>query len=166
MRGWSCIYAYCNWSGWVLGLGFLSLYFTSLLMFSFVSQPSVYCMLLITGALSVTGYIYSIVGFSWYLALFCLVYVGGVYVLFVFVSVYGPNPFSLSGGSLLIFAGFFLTVWGVFSYIVKVVPVVVESSEYLCSFYEGFSYCMFCLVLVVGFMCVSIMMSERNSFFR
>lgn len=48
----------------MLGLGFLSLYFTSLLMFSFVSQPSVYCMLLVTGALSVTGYVYSILGFS------------------------------------------------------------------------------------------------------
>ena len=94
----------------MLGLGFLSLYFTSLLMFSFVSQPSVYCVLLIISALSVSGYVYSVLGFSWYLALFCLVYVGGVYVLFVFVSVYGPNPFSLKGGSLLLFLGFFFTM--------------------------------------------------------
>nr|YP_008963805.1 NADH dehydrogenase subunit 6 [Paramphistomum cervi]AGV52546.1 NADH dehydrogenase subunit 6 [Paramphistomum cervi]ALC75062.1 NADH dehydrogenase subunit 6 [Paramphistomum cervi] len=150
----------------MLGLCFLSLYFTCLLMFSFVTQLSVYCMLLVVSALSVAGYIYSVVGFSWYLALFCLVYVGGVYVLFVFVSVYGPNPFSLSGGSLLAFLGFFVTVWGIFGSIMKVVPAVCESSEYLCSFYEGFSYCVFCLVLVVGFMCVSIMMSERSSFFR
>nr|YP_009262391.1 NADH dehydrogenase subunit 6 [Homalogaster paloniae]ANI86967.1 NADH dehydrogenase subunit 6 [Homalogaster paloniae] len=150
----------------MLGLSFLSLYFTSLLMFSFVSQPSVYCVLLIISALSVSGYVYSVLGFSWYLALFCLVYVGGVYVLFVFVSVYGPNPFSLNGGSLLLFLGFFFTMSAVLYWVVKSLPVVAESSEYLCSFYEGFSYCMFCLVLVVGFMCVSVMMSERGSFFR
>ena len=48
----------------MLGLSFLRLYFTSLLMFSFVTQPRVYCMLLITGALSVAGYIYSVLGFS------------------------------------------------------------------------------------------------------
>nr|YP_009171943.1 NADH dehydrogenase subunit 6 [Orthocoelium streptocoelium]AJG03072.1 NADH dehydrogenase subunit 6 [Orthocoelium streptocoelium] len=150
----------------MLGLGFLSLYFTSLLMFSFVSQPSMYCLLLVTGALSVAGYIYCVLGFSWYLVLFCLVYVGGVYVLFVFVSVYGPNSFSLSGGSLLVFLGFFVVIWGIFSYVVKIMPAVAEFSEYLCSFYEGFSYCIFCLVLVVGFMCVSIVMSEHNSFFR
>lgn len=87
-------------------------------------------------------------------------------MLFVFVSVYGPNPFSLSGGRLLIFLGFYVTVWGILRYLIKVVPVVVESSEYLCTLYEGFSYCIFCLVLVVGFMCVSVMMRERNSFFR
>lgn len=135
-------------------------------MFSFVTQPRVYCMLLVMGALRVAGYIYSVLGFSWYLALFCLVYVGGVYVLFVFVSVYGPNTFYLRGGSLLVFFGFYVTVWSMFSCLVKTVPVIIESGEYLCSFYEGFSYCIFCLVLVVGFMCVSIMMRERSSFFR
>lgn len=76
---------------------FLRLYLSTLLRFSFVSHPVVYCILLLRGAFSITARMYLLVGVSWYLALFCLVYVGGVYVLFIFVSVHVSNPMSISG---------------------------------------------------------------------
>lgn len=87
----------------------LSLYFSSLLAFSFVTHPIKYCFLLLLGALSVVCCGYVIVGFSWYLVLFCLVYVGGIYVLFVFVSLHKPKPSQRFRGDLeLLFMGFFI----------------------------------------------------------
>ena len=41
-----------------------------------------------------------------------------------------------------------------------------ESSYYLCSYYEGVSYCFFCLVLLVGFSILSVVVREKSSFFR
>lgn len=76
----------------------LRVYFSRLVTFSFVSHPIVYCVLLMIRALRVSGYVYLVLGFSWYLVLFCMVYVGGVYVLFIFVSVHNPNPSPLLGG--------------------------------------------------------------------
>nr|YP_010514555.1 NADH dehydrogenase subunit 6 [Diplodiscus japonicus]UXL86286.1 NADH dehydrogenase subunit 6 [Diplodiscus japonicus] len=147
-------------------VSFLSLYFSSLVMFSFVSHPVVYCVLLMLSALGVSGYVYSVVGFSWYLVLFCLVYVGGVYVLFVFVSVYSPNPSPVVSMSWLLFFSSFFFFFGMFSFSSFCFPAFVESSHYLCSFFEGFSYCVYCLILMIGFVGVSVVVSSKDAFFR
>lgn len=89
-------------------------YYTSLCMFAFISHPIVYCFLLLVNVGSVSGFLYLCFGFSWYIVLFCLVYVGGVYVLFIFISVFIPNTSPQSGERLflfliLLFFFFFLT---------------------------------------------------------
>nr|YP_010704132.1 NADH dehydrogenase subunit 6 [Plagiorchis elegans]WCO87342.1 NADH dehydrogenase subunit 6 [Plagiorchis elegans] len=145
---------------------FLSLYLTSLLAFSFVSNPINYCLLLLLSSASITGYVYLMAGFSWYLILFCLVYVGGVYVLFIFISVHNPNPLpSLGGGvgSLFFFIVFFSFSFSIFSFFE---PSYYDSSHYLCSFFEGFVYFIFCSILIMGFIIVSVVCSEKDSFFR
>nr|UCU06571.1 NADH dehydrogenase subunit 6 [Diplodiscus nigromaculati] len=147
-------------------VGFLSLYFSSLVMFSFVSHPVVYCVLLMLSALGVSGYVYSVIGFSWYLVLFCLVYVGGVYVLFVFVSVYSPNPSPVVSMSWLLFFSSFFFFFGLFSFSSACFPSFVEASHYLCCFFEGFSYCVYCLILMIGFVGVSVVVSSKDAFFR
>jgi len=87
----------------------LSVYFTTLLAFSFVTHPVGYCFLLLMGAFRVALYSYMLLGFRWYVALFCLVYVGGVYVLFIFVSLHSPNPAPLfSGGIMVLAVSYFL----------------------------------------------------------
>nr|BAV82936.1 NADH dehydrogenase subunit 6 [Echinostoma caproni] len=143
-----------------------SFYFSCLLSFSFVSHPVVYCVLLLCSAVSVGGLVYSIVGFSWYLAVFCLVYIGGVYVLFIFVSIHSPNPVTTVGGSGLVpvflFSGFLCLVACCFFPF----PSLVDGSNYLCSYFEGFSYCLFCLVLMVGFVSISVVVGGKGSFFR
>lgn len=48
----------------MLGVIFLSLYFSRLLFFRFVSHPVTYCVLLMRSALGVSGYLYSLIGFS------------------------------------------------------------------------------------------------------
>lgn len=144
----------------------LSLYLTSLLAFSFVSKPIHYCLLLLLRSASITGYIYLMIGFSWYLILFCLVYVGGVYVLFIFVSVHNPKPLpSLGGGagSLFFFVVFFVFSFTLFSFFE---PAYYDRRHYLCSFFEGFVYFIFCSILIMGFIIVRVVCSEKDSFFR
>jgi NADH:ubiquinone oxidoreductase subunit 6 (subunit J) len=150
----------------MLSIIFLRCYFSSLLMFSFVSHPVFYCVLLVGRALSVSGYICRIVGFSWYLALFCLVYVGGVYVLFVFVSVYRFKVSPLVRRSFYEFVLFFLVLVGVFRFGLQGLPAFVEGRHYLCSFFEGFSYCLFCLIMMLGFVGVRIVVGEKDAFYR
>nr|YP_010690160.1 NADH dehydrogenase subunit 6 [Paragonimus iloktsuenensis]WBU12999.1 NADH dehydrogenase subunit 6 [Paragonimus iloktsuenensis] len=150
-----------------MSIVFLSLYFSSLISFSFISHPVIYCVLLLVSSLSISGYLYSVLGLSWYLALFCLVYVGGIYVLFIFVSVHISNPMSIGGGSglvfLIAFGSFMLIFSGGLGHSLE---GFCEESHYLCSYFEGFSYCLFCLVLMIGFVGVSVISGEKDSFFR
>lgn len=44
--------------------------------------------------------------------------------------------------------------------------VFFESSHYLCSYFEGFSYCLFCLVLMVGFVAIRIVTGQKDAFYR
>lgn len=91
---------------------------------------------------------------------------GGVYVLFIFVSVHNPNPVPSIGGGvgfLLFFMLFFLFRFSLLSFFS---PAYCERSHYLCSFFEGFVYFIFCSVLIMGFIIVSVVCSEKDSFFR
>nr|YP_009236167.1 NADH dehydrogenase subunit 6 [Fascioloides magna]AMF83651.1 NADH dehydrogenase subunit 6 [Fascioloides magna] len=143
-----------------------SFYLSCLLGFSFVSHPIVYCLLLVGAALSISGLGYLVLGFSWYLAVFCLVYVGGVYVLFIFISVHTPNPLPNFSGGVVSLVILFSSLLCVFSFVFFPVPVLVDSSFYLCSSFEGVSYCLFCLVLMVGFICISVVVGSKSFFFR
>nr|YP_010401655.1 NADH dehydrogenase subunit 6 [Cryptocotyle lingua]UQU69053.1 NADH dehydrogenase subunit 6 [Cryptocotyle lingua] len=151
----------------LLSSALLALYFSSLLSFSFITHPVGYCFLLLLSAFSVSGYVYMLSGFSWYLVLFCLVYIGGVYVLFIFVSLHNPNPFPVFGSNLELFFFiyfFFISLFISFSF--KIGSGYVDYSHYLCSYFEGFSYCLFCLVLMLGFVVVSVVSGDKDSFFR
>ena len=114
-----------------------SLYFSCLLGFSFVSHPVVYCVLLLVSAVRISGLIYSVVGVSWYLALFCLVYIGGVYVLFIFVSIHSPNPVSKVGGGAGVIARLFVVFLVVFRQSLGGVPTFFERSHYFWLFLDN-----------------------------
>nr|AYH51380.1 NADH dehydrogenase subunit 6 [Cotylurus marcogliesei] len=142
-------------------------YFSVIFSFSFVAHPLYYCLLLLVSSLSVCSLIYLLIGFSWYLVLFCLIYIGGVYILFIFVSVHSPNTFfgsNIQGWwpvliffiSLFFFMGYFNLYSISFS----------EFSHYLCSGMEGVSYILFCLILVLGFICISVVINRKDSFYR
>lgn len=88
-------------------------------------------------------------------------------MLFIFVSLRGPNPTPIVGGGqevlLTAFFFFFVVFVGVgfkqdFYYC--------DYSHYLCCYFEGFTYCLFCLVLMLGFVLVSVVGREKDSFFR
>lgn len=87
-------------------------------------------------------------------------------MLFIFVSVHRPKANAVVGGRVrwgVLFFAVMLLVWGS-SFFLS--PGEVEFSFYLCSYFEGFTYCLFCLVLLVGFVCISVVCGRKDSFFR
>nr|UFQ89035.1 NADH dehydrogenase subunit 6 [Scalithrium magniphalum] len=142
-------------------------YFFSLAMFSLVSHPVYYCILLVLNSLICSFICYSVYGFSWYSLLFCLVYIGGVYILFVFVSVHSPNSsvvsywnFSYLGSFLIVF----LCV--AMGFLVCYMVANSEFSSFLCTLSEGYFYLCMCLTLLFGFFILSLIMSIKVNHYR
>lgn len=151
----------------VLFISFLfGVYFSLLVSFRFVTHPLVYCLLLVLGALCLSLISFAGWGFSWYLALFVLVYVGGVYVLFLFISVHRANSYPVLGLSttplFLLLASFVFF----FSLVFDSGLFCIEESHYLCSGAEGIRYMMLCFSLLVGFAGIRVVSGQKDSFFR
>nr|UFQ89143.1 NADH dehydrogenase subunit 6 [Anindobothrium lisae] len=145
----------------------LFFYFFLLCLFSLVSHPVYYCVLLVANSLLCSFTCYTLYGFSWYPLLFCLVYIGGVYTLFVFVSVYSPNSSVVSywsfNSSALVFSLFFCVCCGLFVFYLS---LSAEFSSYLCSLSEGYFYICMCLTLLFGFLVLSLVMSVKVNHYR
>ncbi|CDS36252.2 NADH dehydrogenase subunit 6 [Echinococcus multilocularis] len=143
------------------------MYFCVLVLFCFTSHCIYYCVLLVVNALLAGCICYVVYGFSWYSLLLCLVYIGGVYILFIFVSVFSPNSsFVLYSGaygvSLWVLFGFGLFVCSLVCYVL----VKVEFRSVLCSAREGWLYLCLCLTLVFGFLVLSIILRSKVKFYR
>nr|YP_009175579.1 NADH dehydrogenase subunit 6 [Drepanidotaenia lanceolata]ALH16567.1 NADH dehydrogenase subunit 6 [Drepanidotaenia lanceolata] len=143
------------------------IYFLVLFVFSLVSQPVYYCGFLVLNSLICSFICYSIFGFSWYPLLFCLVYIGGVYILFVFVSVYSPNNnyvtyFNLNFSSLFLLMFTLLAVGCLLIYNLT----TWEFSSFLCNVSEGVFYVIMCLTLLFGFLVLSMIMSVKLNYYR
>nr|YP_009370874.1 NADH dehydrogenase subunit 6 [Khawia sinensis]ALK26538.1 NADH dehydrogenase subunit 6 [Khawia sinensis] len=150
----------------VLITGLFFFYFFLLSLFLLCTHCIFYCLLLVVSCCVSALISYFVLGFSWYSLLLCLVYVGGVYILFVFVSVRTPNSSPMIPtlrrsiwGSLF---GFMLSVTAVS--LLNVAPI--EASHNLCSLVEGQTYVCLCLTLLFGFIVVSIVMSIHPEFYR
>nr|QZZ81266.1 NADH dehydrogenase subunit 6 [Prosthogonimus pellucidus] len=144
----------------------LGLYLTTILGFCFVSQPVIMCFLLLAGACCSCGLLYLFVGLGWYIVLFCLVYIGGVFVLFVYISLYSPNSFVDWGVDLVLYMFFFVAVLLSFFWSLIGFNCFSESGHFLCSWGDGFGYCFFCLVLLLGFSLISFVSAKKDCFFR
>ena len=143
------------------------LYFFILFLFSLVSHPVYYCGFLVVNSLLCRFICYFIFGFSWYSLLFCLVYIGGVYILFVFVSVYRPKRsyvtyLNLDFSSLFLLAFFLLIIGCLLIY----KTVRIEFSKFLCTVKEGKFYVVMCLTLLFGFLVLSMVMSIKLNYYR
>nr|YP_009330660.1 NADH dehydrogenase subunit 6 [Cloacotaenia megalops]AOG66043.1 NADH dehydrogenase subunit 6 [Cloacotaenia megalops] len=139
-------------------------YFIGLICFCFLSHPVYYCGFLVLNSLVCGGICYSFFGFSWYSLLLCLVYIGGVYILFIFVSVFSPNISKVNSSlsiSLLIL--FVIMVSGVLA---SFLSLDYEFSSYLCTCSEGIFYVVMCMTLLFGFLVLSIVMSVKINFYR
>lgn len=142
-------------------------FFATLIMFSLSRHSIYYCLLLVINSLIGSLICYNLFGFSWYSVLFCLVYIGGVYILFVFVSVYRPknkfvsyNNFNYSRLFRLLFVSLILVAFRVYSIL------NIEFSEYICTIKErSFYFCM-CLALVFGFVLLNVVMGVKINYCR
>nr|UFQ89155.1 NADH dehydrogenase subunit 6 [Echeneibothrium williamsi] len=137
-------------------------YFLSLAIFSFISHPVYYCIFLVLNSLVCSLICYSVYGFGWYALLFCLVYIGGVYILFVFVSVHNPNSNVISYWNFnmlsLVLSVFLCLFMGT---IVFFNVLSLEFSSFLCNLNEGYFYLCMCLTLLFGFIILSLVMSIK-----
>ena len=142
-----------------------SIYFFVLLLFCFISKPIYYCWLLIINSLICRCVCYLIFGFCWYSLLFCLIYVGGVYVLFIFISVYIPNRIykRLFKFKVWIFLSFLLIIIGYF-FIYNLLDT--EFSMFLCRSKEGYFYLIMCLRLLFGFFMLKMIMKIKLNHYR
>nr|YP_011003933.1 NADH dehydrogenase subunit 6 [Dactylogyrus simplex]WPS93111.1 NADH dehydrogenase subunit 6 [Dactylogyrus simplex] len=144
----------------------LSVYYTSIVLFGFVGSVVSFCLLLLVNALCCFTLILLVGGFSWYALLLYIVYIGGVYVLFIFVSVFLPNNLNaFSAGAPAGVSLLFLT-WEVSNGFNSVGSWQSEHSFNFCSGLEGPLYLFLCLFLMLGFFIVSLVSSSKESFIR
>ena len=150
----------------LVGSLLIGLYLSRMLGFSLVVNPVICCFLLLGGSVSFCLFLYLVLGFRWYMLLFCLVYVGGIYILFVYVSMFSPNVYvGLGYGPGFILISFFL--FALFFYFRGLgVWYIEDFSHYVCSNRDNYGYCFFCLLLLLGFRLVSVICSSKDSFFR
>nr|QQY84933.1 NADH dehydrogenase subunit 6 [Taenia pisiformis] len=144
----------------------LIVYFINLVLFSLNSHCIYYCVLLVVNAITASLICYFIYGFSWYTLIFCLVYIGGIYVLFIFVSVFNPNDnFIVYNNINNINVGFCFLLCVVSVLVLYSLPDI-EFSNLLCTISEGWFYLCLCLTLVFGFIILSLLTSWKLSFYR
>nr|QZR92113.1 NADH dehydrogenase subunit 6 [Cichlidogyrus casuarinus] len=145
---------------------FVWFYLMSIVALLFSSNVLFHCGLLVINSLWGILMMYGMVGFSWYLLVMFLVYVGGVYILLLFVSIHNPN--SVHGLGLgftgYFFGGFFM--WEVSNGFNELAEYFGDFSFNFCSGLEGFTYLFLCFFLVLGFFLVSFISSSKESFIR
>lgn len=150
----------------MIALSFI-FYFFCLVMFSLVSHPVCYCILLVMKALTCRFISYVVYGFSWYSLLFCLVYIGGVYILFIFISVHGPNNRVVTyWGSSRLFLAILFGAVSLSGCIVYGLSLGAECRKYLCTLSEGPFYLCVCLALLFGFVILRIIMRINLNHYR
>ena len=142
-------------------------YFFSLVLFSLIRHPVYYCVLLVLNSLICSFICYAIYGFGWYSILFCLVYIGGVYILFVFVSVHNPNRSVISYWNFSLVRSF-LTVFLILmtGVLISYVTINTEFRRFLCNISEGPLYLCMCLTLLFGFFILSLIMRVKLNHYR
>nr|BAV82569.1 NADH dehydrogenase subunit 6 [Taenia asiatica] len=141
-------------------------YFFVLLLFSLSSHCVYCCVLLVVNALISCLICYLVYGFSWYSLVFCLVYVGGVYILFIFVSVFNPNDSFAIYHKVGEFNVVLCFVVGLLCSCLLYGLVNIEFSNFLCTIVEGSFYVCLCLTLIFGFIVMSLLVSWKTNFYR
>lgn len=141
-------------------------YLALLSSFCFFSHPIVRCILLVATVLSLGYGVFLIVGYRWYIGIFCIVYVGGVYVLLVFVFLSCSNSGVIGG------FGAFVWVIGVFLLSLVVLVYGVRRDSYsdcsvqLMGYGYRWGYLFLCVRMMLSLVEVRIICSKKNSFYR
>nr|YP_007889820.1 NADH dehydrogenase subunit 6 [Taenia twitchelli]BAN15652.1 NADH dehydrogenase subunit 6 [Taenia twitchelli] len=145
---------------------FFSFYLFVLFLFSLSSHCLYYCVLLVLNSLIGSLICYILYGFSWYSLLLCLVYIGGVYILFIFVSIFNPNDSFIMYSSLNNFKLIIMFVISVLCLFFVFSMIDIDYSYYLCTSKEGSFYIFLCLMLLFGFIVLSMLFNIKMNFYR
>lgn len=142
-------------------------YFLVLLLFSLVRHPMYYCGLLVVNSLICSFLCYCLLGFTWYSLLFCLVYIGGVYILFIFVSVYRPNSnYCVWLNFELVYVGLGILGLCIIGVCMGYEVLQLEFRAFLCTSKEGVFYVLVCLTLLFGFLKLRLIMRVKLNYYR
>ncbi|NP_066207.2 NADH dehydrogenase subunit 6 (mitochondrion) [Schistosoma mansoni] len=137
--------------------------------FTFNGSPLTRAVLLVLVSFIVSLWIFKVFSFSWYFLLFVLVYVGGIYVILIYVSMAFPN-FSLFSFNLRGWAGFVVLLFlllGVWSDVSVMDEGLMENSFYLCGVSEVLIYLFLCLVLMISLVFINFIVGfSTSSYFR
>nr|YP_010166580.1 NADH dehydrogenase subunit 6 [Tamerlania zarudnyi]QRV61249.1 NADH dehydrogenase subunit 6 [Tamerlania zarudnyi] len=143
-----------------------SLYFSGLIHLGLTNNSIVLCGVLVSNTALLVIFTHMLFGFAWYAILFSLVYLGGVFILFIYITVFDPNAFPGGLGIVSRLLLFILIVilfyWGGF----YEVATFDEFAHYICTTEEGHTYVMYCLMTLVVFAFVTMIGGGKGSFFR
>nr|BAV81463.1 NADH dehydrogenase subunit 6 [Schistosoma mattheei] len=133
-------------------------------MFTFNSSPLFRSVLILMNSLVVSILVFIKSGFSWYFLLFILVYIGGIYIILIYISMIFPN-FSFFNVKLVSYF-FMLSLFFVFlSCILWSAKLVntsnkVDCSFYLCNSVEVLLYIFLCMMLMISLVFVNFIVSS------
>lgn len=145
----------------------LGLYFFILILFSFIRHPVYYCIFLLIKSLIRRFICYYVFGFRWYSLIFCLIYIGGVYILFIFISVHSPNNrFNIHIRLQEYFVILFILFFFIFGSLLIYGLLFIEFRKFLCTLFEGNFYIIMCLTLLFGFALLRVVMSIKFNYYR
>ena len=137
--------------------------------FTFKSRPLTRAVLLVLVSFIVSLWIFKVFSFSWYFLLFVLVYVGGIYVILIYVSMAFPN-FRLFRFKLRGWVGFVVLLFlslGVWRDVGVMDKGLIENRFYLCGVSEALIYLFLCLVLMIGLVFINFIVRFSTSrYFR
>nr|UEN67865.1 NADH dehydrogenase subunit 6 [Rhabdosynochus viridisi] len=145
---------------------FSSLLVTFCFFFAYLNNFIHYCLLLVVNSLLSSLLILIWSGNPWFTLIFYMVYVGGVYILFVFLSVFSPNIENYFLFSFSNFIVYFFFGWEISFFLLSYSFSYLETSQFLCSYNEGYSYLLLCSFLLLGFFMVSFISSSKEQFIR
>nr|AYE40086.1 NADH dehydrogenase subunit 6 [Sindiplozoon sp. DZ-2018] len=99
---------------------FVFSYFFCLCFFSLFKNPVVSAVGLMLNVSLLGGFVYFVLGFAWYSVILLVVYLGGVYVILLYVSAYIQNDYDEDSLDLFVFFcfgfGLFLSLFGTFCF--------------------------------------------------
>nr|QIQ48861.1 NADH dehydrogenase subunit 6 [Schistosoma spindale] len=148
-----------------------SLLFLVLISFTFNSSPLFRSLLILLSSFLISIRIFLELGFSWYFVLFILVYVGGVYIILIYISMAFPNfnNFGVNTQySFITLVVFFIVFIFSSSHDNVLGQLELEDcSFYLCNVSEILIYMFLCLVLMIGLVFINFVVSTiGTSYFR
>nr|YP_010954517.1 NADH dehydrogenase subunit 6 [Sphyranura euryceae]WMV02080.1 NADH dehydrogenase subunit 6 [Sphyranura euryceae] len=150
----------------IMVLSLLTFYSIILICFCIFFNPVICCLLLLLNSILLSSVLFFIFSSSWYSLLFCVVYLGGVYMILLFVSAQLQNE-SLSNFSLLFVLLFFIVLSCWFSQDLSFnIYNVSDLSTIICDIYSRSSYLVLVISVLLTFFSISNIVSRKNSFLR
>lgn len=144
---------------------FFIFYLLSLITFRVMFNPLICCVFLLLKSILITVMSYFIFSLSWLSLLFCIVYVGGVYIVLLFVSAHLQKD-QFGRVSMFLFFCYFLSI--------LIIGFVTFDSGDFCSVFrynlvasdDIYPYVVFCIIVLLIFVVIRLISRVKSRFLR